>query len=127
MREAHLETIISDKWWIKLCNYSTNVFGCIFTQRSNCNFVPPRLKHSGKLMLEVVESCRGSRERSDSSLRVVCQMASIPEARFLSGVHSAVVTQPHTRIPAASAQFKVDTIVSCVPHPVMPSQGSFVD
>lgn len=50
-----------------------------------------------------------------------------PEAHFLSGVYSAVVTQPQTSIPAASAQFKVYTTVGCVPCAVKLSQSSFMD
>lgn len=49
-----------------------------------------------------------------------------PEAHFLSGVYSAVVTQPQTSTLAASAQFKVNTTVSCVLWAAEISQSSFV-
>lgn len=44
-----------------------------------------------------------------------------PEAHFLSGVYSAVVTQPQPGTLAASAQSKVNTTASCAP------QSSFVE
>lgn len=49
-----------------------------------------------------------------------------PEAHFLSGVYSAVVTQPQTSTLAASAQFKVNTTVSCVLWAAGISISSFV-